>query len=258
MKSNNIKQKKDRIGKETISNKGDLSKIIQYDNSKNIVVEFQDEYKYKIKTTYHKFKIGELNNPYNKKYYGIGMVGETNTFVEGKSKKSFVVWSSMFQRCYGNNKDIKKLSYKDCEVCDEWKIYKNFEKWYDEHYYYCKDNLELDKDILIKDNKIYSPNTCLIIPQRINNLFINATSKGKGIGFTIRKDLKTKPFSAKCNNNGKLIYLGYYKTKEEAECAYKRYKFKLIKTRIEEYKEYLPKYLYEILIEKNESRYGRN
>ena len=51
---------------------------------------------------------------------------------------------------------------------------------------------QLDKDILIKGNKIYSPDTCCFVPSEINNLFVGC-NKSRGslpIGVTFNKRLK--------------------------------------------------------------------
>lgn len=89
---------------------------------------------------------------------------------QSKNKKSYRVWLSMIYRCYGKN--IRPY-YKNCNVCNEWLCYENFEKWFNENYYEIDNEIvALDKDIFSCENKIYSPNTCIFVPQRINSAFV--------------------------------------------------------------------------------------
>ena len=105
-------------------------------------------------------------------------VGNTTTTIKGKDKKSYQCWSNMLKRCYNKNVHNKQPTYKDCSVCNEWLCYANFEKWYDENYYEIEgERTELDKDILFKGNKVYSPITCIFVPQRINTLFTKSNRK---------------------------------------------------------------------------------
>ena len=55
--------------------------------------------------------------------------------------------------------------------------FQNFAKWFDDNKYEVDGRLHIDKDILYPNCKIYSPETCLLIPQRINMLFLNKPNK---------------------------------------------------------------------------------
>ena len=241
---------KNRLNEESYNNQGYKMKIIKYNNSEDITVRFLDDFKYEVDTTYRRFKIGEVVNPYAKTVFGIGYIGLTNTCVNYKIKKSYTVWREMLRRCYDKSYEYKKLSYKNCTVCDEWLCYETFERWFDENYYECNDKLELDKDLKYKNNKVYSSENCILIPYKINNLFINCFKGNDNIGVSKRNDLKTKPFCAYININGKLKNLGYYKTKEEAQSVYFEYKNKILKEYITNYKKYLPTDTYNLLYSK--------
>ena len=68
--------------------------------------------------------------------------------------------------------------------------------------------MELDKDILFKGNKIYSPSTCIYVPHRINSLFTKSDS-ARGdypIGVTYHK--------RDCVYESKLSYLNKYGKKD--------------------------------------------
>ena len=102
----------------------------------------------------------------------------------------------------------------------------------------------LDKDILCKGNKIYSRDTCIFVPQRINLLFTKRdNSRGDNpIGVS---DLPSGNYQVKCNNGyGKSVYLGSYLTKEESFKVYKQYKEKIIKEVIDSYEGRIPEPFY--------------
>lgn len=77
-------------------------------------------------------------------------------------------WMSMLKRCYDQNHLKQYSTYSDCEVCEEWLKISNFKKWFDKNYV---QGWQIDKDILVKGNRVYSPETCCFVPQEINNVF---------------------------------------------------------------------------------------
>ena len=104
--------------------------------------------------------------------------------------------------------------------------------------------MHLDKDILCKGNKVYSRETCIFVPERINTLFVKRDkSRGKDpIGVS---DLPSGNYQAICSDGyGKLDYLGTYSTKEEAFRVYKEYKEKVIKEVIDSYEGKIPEPFY--------------
>lgn len=234
--------KNNRINETKYNNQGDLMVIIEYNNVHDIKVQFQDDYKAIVKSHYNSFKNGKIANPYHKTFFNIGYMGENYK----TNRKILRCWSDMLRRCYDDKSRISQqhLSYKDCQVCDEWLCFANFEKWYTKNYYQIDNELMcLDKD-LYKSN-IYSPNTCVFIPQTINKLLIKRKLQrgNKPIGIT-----KTKyGYVARCNINNKKVSLGTFKTKEEAFLKYKSAKEKYIKKIADEYKNKIPQHIYELL-----------
>ena len=79
---------------------------------------------------------------------------------------------------------------------------------------------ELDKDILIKGNKVYSPETCCFVPQEINCLFTNCKSVRGKYPIGVTKTVNGK-YKARINKNGDRIDLGLFDTPEEAFQVYK-------------------------------------
>lgn len=250
--SNNNKEKsqyKIRINECNYNKDGDLMKIIKYNNSNDIWIEFQDKYRYKKNTTYKNFKEGCIKNLFFDKY---GYIGNENIRDEkGSILISYYTWKNMMGRCYNtNNKNYKLYGKIGVTVCEEWHNYSNFKKWWNDNYYKIpNERMALDKDILVKGNKIYSPNTCAFVPQSINNIILINKKNRNNLPIGVSKNRKgaSKPYRAKCNQNG---WIGAYYTELEAFQAYKQFKESYIKQVADEYKQkYLnfPKKLYDAM-----------
>lgn len=54
----------DRLGQERYNKQGCVMKVVEYNNAKDIVVEFKDDYKTKIHCQWQQFDKGTLINPY--------------------------------------------------------------------------------------------------------------------------------------------------------------------------------------------------
>lgn len=220
-------------------------KIIAYRRSEDIDVEFQDSHKVIKNTTYVNFKRGQVKNPYDKTACGIGYVGEGKylTKENGRSTKIYSCWVHMLERCYyEKNKNLHQSYYGTCSVCDEWLNFQVFAKWYEYNFYEICERLDLDKDILIPGNKIYSPNTCLLVPQRINELF-TYKFKSNGLPVGISRTISGQ-YLAKYNGK----QLGIYNTLEEAYEKYALKKEEIIKQIAEQYQYMIPEKLYNALL----------
>ena len=138
-------------------------------------------------------------------------------------------WSSMIKRCYSTKVLKKHPSYQDCSVSDEWLILSNFKSWYENNYI---EGYDLDKDLLVKGNKIYAAHTCCFIPKAIN-IAIKDLQKGKyAKGVSIYRH--NKYISSICINRKK-IHLGCFDTQKEATKAYKIAKEQHFKELAEKY-----------------------
>lgn len=242
--------KKDRTGEITYNNFGSLMKIIKYRVYADIDVYFPEYDWTYYHTSYKEFKNGKIKCPYEPRVCGIGYIGEgSHKSRDENSEKyrSYEVWKSMLERCYDETRRYKYPSYIDCTICDEWLNYQNFADWYDLNYYEINgETMHIDKDILYKGNTIYSPETCVIVPRTINNLFVrpNITKGTLPVGVKRAATVEVK-YEATCNDiNHERKYLGIYNTIEEAFYAYKEFKEKVIKEIAENYKDQIPYDLY--------------
>lgn len=161
--------------------------------------------------------------------YGVGIndadyVVQKNEKVDGKKKAVWRCpyydrWISMLRRCYSAKFHVKQPTYKGCKVCDEWLYFSNFHKWMENQDWEGK---QLDKDLLLEGNKIYSPDTCVFVSPRVN-IFINDHGRARGkylIG--VSWDKRNKKFRADCCNpfTKKKEYLGLFDTELEAHNAW--------------------------------------
>ena len=246
--------KLERIGQTAYSNEGCLMKIVEYNSCKDIIVEFQDEHKFRQHTGYNCFRSGEVKNPYHKSVLGVACIGNAVVAINRVATDSYYRWRDMIRRCYSEESIRKNPSYKICSVSDEWLCFENFDKWYKENYYTVDDEvMALDKDILKHNNKIYSADTCIFVPSRINSLFTKGTARRGDypIGVSLRKTNRTKiiKYSAICSigDSKKSKFIGYYSTPLEAFNAYKTFKENYIKQVADEYKDKIPQKLYDAL-----------
>lgn len=238
----------DRVGEKGINNQGLKMVIIAYRSAIDMDIKFENGYIAK-GVYYRSFIDGKVYNPYNPTVCGVGYLGNSKSIEDKKTKRSYRIWEGMIRRCYCEEIFSHHPNYRGCEVCDDWKCYSNFEKWYDEHYYTLdNEKVELDKDILIDGNKIYSPETCIFVPQYINQLFSgNSKKTDLPFGINYRKDIDKYCTSIKIN--GKKYFLGNFDTVEEAEKTYIKARKERLSIIAEQYKEVIPQKLYDRLIE---------
>ena len=237
----------DKTGEMNINSFGSKMVIKEYRKAIDIDVYFP-EYSWTFKNaTYQSFKRGEIKCPYELRTFSIGYLGEGKykTRENGKLKREFIIWHEMLRRCYDPKYQEKYPTYKGCEVEEHLLNFQHMGEWLDKNYYEVPgEKMCLDKDILCKGNKIYSRETCIFVPKRINSLFTKRdNARGKDpIGVS---DLPSGNYRVMCNNEyGKSIYLGTYSTKREAFQVYKEYKEKVIKKVIDSYEGKIPEPFY--------------
>ena len=228
---------KDCIGKVCKSlNSGDF-KILKYNDSYNVDIQF-------LKTGYEMvaqlghIKNGVVKDPYLASVYGIGVLGtKYPTKINDVQTKEYVLWKEMLRRCYSDSLKKRYPTYIDCEVSDKFKSYEYFYEWCHKQIGFDNDGWQLDKDLLIKGNKFYSESTCVFIPAEINSMLIKSDKiRGKHhIG--VYWDKTHKAFAAQVSKNkGKQEFLGYFKTELEAFNAYKTAKESFVKEQANKWK----------------------
>ena len=244
---------KDCVGNVCKSNLSGDFKILKYNDSKDVEIQF-------LKTGYRKVaemkevRSGEIKDPYLPTVYGVGILGaKYPTRVNGVKTKEYVLWTNMLVRCYSDSSKKRRPTYKDCEVSDNFKNYEYFYEWCNKQIGFTNEGNEnpfhLDKDLLIKGNKVYSEDTCVFIPAEINTLLIKcvATRGEHLIGVSWHKTRKA--FVAKVSKSkGKREYLGFFNTELEAFNAYKQAKESFIKEQANNWKSQIDDRAYNALM----------
>jgi hypothetical protein len=109
---------------------------------------------------------------------------------------AYIAWQSMLNRCYDSKYKEKYPTYVGVTCCTEWLLFTTFARWFKQNYI---DGYHLDKDLLYKSNKIYSPKTCIFVPPDINN-FLTTSASARGTlplgvsmdGTSFRASIKSK------------------------------------------------------------------
>lgn len=241
------KAKNERLGEINKNTFGTKMKIIEYDNARSIVVEFQDDYKYKKRCEYRQFKNGQVKNPYDKEVCKVGFIGiGDNNRV--KNKEEYHHWRNILLRCYDAYHINEFPTYKDCFTEEYLHNFQNFVQWYKENYYECNgERMHIDKDILEKGNKIYDREHMIFVPERINSLFVKC-DKNRG-SLPIGCSLRDGKIRVTCSTLEGYIYLGTFPLDKpfQAFTCYKTFKENYIKQIADEYKDLIPKKLYDAL-----------
>ena len=236
----------ERLGETRLNKQGTMMKIVRYGNYDDIDIEFMDEFHYiKEHQLYANFKTGGVKNPYDRTICGVGYigVGKYKTGTDTKHTEEYQNWTCMIRRCYDDKlKERYSAYYGDCIVCDEWHNFQSFAEWWNNNIYRVgTERMHLDKDILFNGNRLYSPKTCLIVPQRINMMFMKKPNKynlPNGI-----LPIANGRYSARYGGN----HIGNFDTLELAVKAHDIEKKKALKELAEEYKDKIPNKLYEAL-----------
>ena len=147
----------------------------------------------------------------------------------------YMAWRGILERTMSNEYKQKFPTYTECSICKEWLIFSEFKKWFDDPQNGFKKGYHLDKDLLLKNNKHYSPETCCFLPHQLNLVFSNKTKNNKLPKGVTRVTNTSDRYQSSVCTSGKSIHLGVYDTPEEAFKSYKYAKEKYIKEIAEKY-----------------------
>lgn len=228
-----LKYQKERLNTKHNMLQGYVAEVIEYEDSKNCTIIIDDGTILK-NVNYNNLKTGRLSNPNHRTINGIGYIG-VGTY--NSTHKSYPVWAGVVRR-------LKKDNY----VCEEWKCFQNFAEWYANKFKneYMK-GWRLDKDILVKDNKIYSPETCCLIPPNLVKIFKNS-DKTKEKSSTGVKTRDSKNYTVVIRVDKISTYFTGFKTDEEAHEKYKSLKEQSFKDKAKLWKGKIEDRVYEALM----------
>ena len=190
----------------------------------------------------------------NKLVHGIGVNNGKYPARDGnKQTMEYEHWLNMLRRC-ANKPWANNQSYIGTTCSENFKSYEYFYEWCQNQVgFRNKDennrSWQLDKDLLIKGNKIYNENTCVFVPQRINSLLLKREASRGAYSVGVYWLKNRSKFMAQCaNKSGKQIYLGVFNTESLAFQAYKSFKEVYIKEVAVEYKHQIDERVYQALL----------
>lgn len=225
----------ERVGEETYNYQGLRMVIQEYRGWNDVDVVFDNGY-VKKHVYYSNFKNGTIRNHMIPEVYGVGILGDVKTKVNGKFTKEYSTWSNMLQRCYDEKKQEEFPRYKGIIICEEWLYYPNFVEWCHNQPNWDKvmensKEFHIDKDIISKGNKLYSPNTCSFVPAIVNTLFCKSNAARGDYPIGVSLESKRNKFRSRCNDpiNNVQIEHGGFLTPEDAFKQYKKDKERIIK-----------------------------
>ena len=180
--------------------------------------------------------------------------GRNDAMLQARHSGQFIwqydLWKNMLKRCFCQKLKLAYPTYKDVTCCDEWLSFANFLEWVNKEVDYKgkPDGYQFDKDLIIRGNKVYSPEACSFVPRSINMLLVDSGSTRGEYPMGVCMCKPTKRFNSYVTINGKQKHLGYYDTPEEAFLAYKVAKEAQIKAVANQYKDVLKPAVYESLM----------
>ena len=233
-------------GKTIQTNRGEVE-VLKYTNNSSVNIKFINT---GFETTVKLCQIlsGVVKDRLLPEVYGVGIIGADKVYHGSRENN---IWRGLLSRCYGKTK--RAPTYKDCTVSENFKYFPYFKDWCNKQIGFnsidSKGNpFQLDKDILIKGNRVYSEDTCCFVPSEINLLFTRCDkARGKQpIGVYFSK--LAKKFCANLTKESKSHNIGHFNTSEEAFFAYKQAKETHIKEVANKWKDQIDPRVYEALI----------
>lgn len=193
--------------------------VVKYISSLNVIVRHEDENWHLMRTSAQQLRQGCVKNPYAPKLSGVGYVGvgKHQPYPNGVKSKAYAVWCHMLARCYDEKEQMKAPHYIGCSVDRRWHNYQEFAEWYYSNKYY-SDSYFLDKDLIKKGNKVYSPELCALVPRELNNLFAGTDRSKDWVGVYYRSDIGR--YSVEVGDEGVCKKLGFFDCRDEARKAY--------------------------------------
>ena len=153
----------------TTNNSGALV-VLRYRGNTNVLVRF-------VLTGYERVASkqailrGTVKDPMYPTVEGVGYLG-VGEFKPSKHKKMYKTWTSMIRRCYNERVHTVQPTYANCTVSEDWLCFQTFGAWFEKNYV---EGHQLDKDIKVVGNTVYSEDTCAFVSPSRNSRAASGT-----------------------------------------------------------------------------------
>ena len=223
--------------------------VLKYLNSDRVEIKFLNT-GWKTVARKQNIELGSVKDKYKPDVFGIGVVGSKYpTKTNGKHLPEYILWRNMITRCFDTESLSKRPTYEGCTLSENFKSYEYFYEWCQSKIGFKEHGFALDKDLLVKGNKVYSEDTCVFIPTEINTVLNKkAASRGKlPIGVSYHK--ATGKFRAYVSQGRGLPikHLGLFETEIEAFQSYKVAKEDYLKELADKWKDQIDSRVYQAL-----------
>ena len=244
------------------SNFGGEFTVIKVVNQELITVVFNDDFQYETLTTSWAIKTGGVKNPFARRLFNVGYFGvgsfkacHGSKSAGAKSTLEYATWVNMLSRCY-YEKEISAIkgyhTYNDVTVDDSWFNFQVFAEWYVKeanriHKIDPTLKLNLDKDLINPKSRVYSKDTCCLIPAELNTgIIVKQNVKNNTMPSTFIKASNGK-YQVSFSAMNSSIKLTDFTTELECVVAFIAAKEKSIKLLAHKYINILPENVYTIL-----------
>lgn len=234
-------------GKIYPSNKYGDVEIVEYINNKRAIIKFINT-GYTVEENWSAIRSGYIKDRSVPTTCGFGYIDIEGASIGRNMTKEYQLWNNMINRCYNEVTRQKHLSYVDCYVSEEWRYLSNFKEWCNRQIGFDQEGFQLDKDILVKGNKVYSEDTCCFVPAEINSLIIKADRIRGKYPIGIYEDKQAGKFKVRISVEGKQKHIGRYYCEKEAFYAYKVAKEQYIKEVANKWKDQIDPRVYNALM----------
>ena len=181
--------------------------------------------------------------------YNVGIISTNDKpYIDGKMSIEYVLWVNMLCRCYDVKTKIKRPTYAECTTSESFLYYSNFKTWCNNQFGFNNNYFELDKDILVKGNKIYSEATCCFVPREINMLFTKSNGRRGEYPIGVCFEKRTGKYKSQIRKGSLKVHLGRYNTPYDAFLAYKEAKESYIKEVANKWKDKIDVRVYDALM----------
>ena len=220
--------------------------VLAYNGNNDVLIKFLDT-GYETTVFNNQVRTGSVLDYRKPTIYGVGVVGSKLSKDE-LQLKVYNDWTRMLSRCYSKSSLERYPTYRGCTVSDDFLHYPTFKEWYFEQSSHVNEGWVIDKDLLCRGGvKVYSPNTCVLLPPEINSLLTTTKAKRGSLPIGVRYSKNKQRYQADIGMNGENFSLGIYDTKEEAFTVYKQAREDYLKVKADKYKDQLCERAYNAL-----------